>query len=39
LSIAEKGGRVLVKCFAGCEQDAVIAALKAREPLVTPPPG
>lgn len=29
LSITEKEGRVLVKCFAGCEQDAVIAALKA----------
>ena len=30
LSITEKDGRVLVKCFAGCEQNAVIAALKAR---------
>ncbi|MBT6959656.1 MAG: virulence-associated protein E, partial [Rhodospirillaceae bacterium] len=30
LSIAEKDGRVLVKCFAGCEQAAVISALKAR---------
>jgi putative DNA primase/helicase len=30
LSITEKDGRVLVHCFAGCEQDAIIAALKAR---------
>jgi putative DNA primase/helicase len=30
LSITQKDGRVLVKCFAGCEQDAVINALKAR---------
>ena len=31
LSISEgEGGKVLVKCWAGCTQDAVIAALKAR---------
>lgn len=30
LSLTEKNGRVLVKCFAGCEQRAVIAALKHR---------
>jgi len=31
LSVAEgRDGRVLVKCFAGCEQEAVIAALRAR---------
>lgn len=30
LSITEKDGRVLVNCFAGCEQDVVIEALKAR---------
>jgi len=30
LSITEKDGRVLVKCFAGCAQDAVITALKSR---------
>jgi len=30
LSIAEKDGRVLVHCHAGCEQAAVIDALRAR---------
>jgi hypothetical protein len=30
LSIEEKDGRVLVRCFAGCDQHAVIDALRAR---------
>src|SRR4051794_36130728 len=30
LSISEKDGKVLVKCFAGCEQRNVIEALKER---------
>ena len=30
LSIAERNGKVLVKCFAGCEQADVIGQLKAR---------
>jgi hypothetical protein len=30
LSISEKNGKVLVKCHTGCEQERVIAALKAR---------
>jgi hypothetical protein len=30
LSIAERGGKVLVRCHAGCEQRDVITALKAR---------
>jgi hypothetical protein len=30
LSITDQGGKLLVKCFAGCEQAAVIEALKAR---------
>jgi putative DNA primase/helicase len=31
LSITEKNGKVLVRCFAGCEQQDVIAALRARD--------
>ena len=31
LSITDKAGKVLVHCYAGCGQDAVIAALKGRE--------
>ncbi len=30
LSLAERDGRILVKCHAGCEQAIVVAALKAR---------
>ena len=30
LSLAEKDGKILVKCFAGCSQEAVIAELKRR---------
>jgi hypothetical protein len=30
LAIAERDGRLLVHCFAGCEQSAVIAALRDR---------
>lgn len=30
LSLAERGGRVLVRCHAGCDQEAVIAALRER---------
>ena len=30
LSVAERGGRVLVRCHTGCEQTAVIAALQHR---------
>lgn len=30
LSITDQGGKLLVKCFAGCDQGAVIEALKAR---------
>jgi putative DNA primase/helicase len=30
LSIVEQDGKVLVKCWAGCSQDEVISALKAR---------
>ena len=30
LSVTERNGKVLVKCFAECSQDAVIAALRAR---------
>jgi hypothetical protein len=30
LSIAERDGRLLVHCFAGCEQSAVITALRGR---------
>ena len=30
LSVTEEGGKLLVKCFNGCTQDAVIAALKAK---------
>jgi putative DNA primase/helicase len=30
LSVSEKNGKVLVKCFAGCDQNAVVAALKDR---------
>ncbi len=30
LSVHERDGKLLVKCFAGCEQDAVIAELRAR---------
>ena len=30
LSVSEKNGKVLVKCFAGCFQDQVITALKER---------
>ncbi|MEJ5370248.1 MAG: CHC2 zinc finger domain-containing protein [Bryobacteraceae bacterium] len=30
LSVNERGGRVLVHCFAGCSQEAVIAELKRR---------
>lgn len=30
LSVTDQGGKLLVKCFAGCEQSAVIEALKAR---------
>ncbi len=30
LSITDQGGKLLVKCFAGCDQAAVIEALKAR---------
>lgn len=30
LSVTKKGGRVLVKCFGGCEQREVIAALRER---------
>lgn len=30
LSISERGGKVLVHCFAGCGQDAVLEALRAR---------
>ena len=30
LSICERGGKVLVKCWAGCSQQEVIAALRAR---------
>ena len=30
LSITQREGKVLVHCFSGCEQHAVIAALKAR---------
>jgi hypothetical protein len=31
LSIIEKNGRLLLKCRAGCDQDAVIEALKTRD--------
>ena len=30
LSIAERGGKLLVHCFGGCEQDAVVNALRER---------
>lgn len=30
LSVTELGGRVLVRCHAGCSQEAVIAALRAK---------
>ena len=30
LSIAEHGGKVLVKCHAGCAQSAVVAALRRK---------
>ena len=30
LSVAEKDGKVLVRCHSGCPQDAVIEALKER---------
>ena len=30
LSISERGGKLLVHCFAGCPQQTVIAALRAR---------
>jgi hypothetical protein len=30
LGVAERGGRVLVHCHAGCQQGAVLAALRAR---------
>ena len=30
LSVSDHGGRVLVKCFAGCAQEAVIEALRGR---------
>ena len=30
LSVGERGGKILVHCHAGCSQDAVISALRAR---------
>lgn len=30
ISVAERNGKLLVRCFAGCAQDAVIAALRER---------
>jgi hypothetical protein len=31
LSVSEKDGKLLVKCFGGCPQEAVVAALKDRD--------
>jgi DNA primase len=31
LAIDENNGSLLVKCFAGCDQDSVVGELKARD--------